>query len=150
MARGRKVELSIAQEIREIEAALTHPAKRQEMRDALTLKIVEGLARRDDGGPIDARWIHSLVDALMDEREVRVQRELEGLEAGVRRTLSTSGMKLASNGEVLAAALIARFGGSIEIPEREMKDAEASYDAVRVKQTEEGGPLTFTLIEVPR
>lgn len=130
--------------------AIYTPARNVALRDGLVLTLVRavvgkhGLPDTIAGVHDTAASIYLLADALMAERGSRQTGDLAAVESWAKDE-SEHGMLLYTHGEILAARLLHKFGGSIEFPIAELVEVQQDGSTLHMEEDERRGVVAFTL-----
>lgn len=138
---------TLDQQIRAAQVDAQSPMATLRMRDALLLAIVGGMSRDGKVWPDNRLWASEAtlrVEALMAWREKQIAQTVEDIETYGKARARTEGVLLMTSGELLATALLARFGGAVEIPQAELKASADAFRGYVADTDDERGVVRFS------
>lgn len=140
------------QQIRAAQAEIAGPVATARFRDALILALApKMLGEAEPLTPEDyAGALLSYVDALMAERSTRVATSLADLEAWAKNNLRHGGIAIVAGPEALAAALIQRYGGNVEIPVAELEGVAEASHSILADADDDRNVVRFSLTPRPK
>lgn len=150
MGKKMKQPESLYEQILDQQRSITTPARDVALRDGLVLTILRAAIGKC-GMPDTVAGIHDsaeaaymMADAMMAARKTREKGDFAAVEAWAQDE-SERGVLLYTHGEVLAALLLKRFGGSMEFAIEEIVAMQEGGSTLKYDEDRERGTVAFTL-----
>jgi hypothetical protein len=137
---------NIMQQIRKAQGRVSSPVAIADFEDALLHRVVERLTPVLPGAEV-GHAAFAVLDSVMPRYRERVKERLAEIEKWAKDRVRMEGIALASSSDVLAAALIARFGGSVEIPAAELAGIVKATTGYSADEDEERNVVRFAVIQ---